>query len=74
MKTFIYKVRTDSPIRGANRTITVYRMKRNYPEFVGRDNQINTAAHCGDVGAAKRIIQLHGDVNPVIESIKLYEV
>ena len=74
MKTFIYKVDKSSPLRGYNRTITVFRMMRNYPRVIGRDNQINTAASCGDVGSAKRIIQLHGDVDPVIESINIYEV
>ena len=48
MKTYIYTAIKESPLRGCNRTITVYQVKRNRPELVAVINDINTATYKGD--------------------------
>ncbi len=56
MKHFIYKIRKDSDKRGYNREITVYRLKNSQPEYVGYDDEINTASYKGDYAIACGII------------------
>ena len=57
MKTFLYVADSASPFRGYNRTISVYRVKNNAPEFLGSDAKINTASYCGDSGTAREVIR-----------------
>ena len=56
MKHFLYIAHDYSRARGFNRTIMVYRIKKNVPEFVGYNEQINTASYKGDLAAANKII------------------
>ena len=56
MKTFIYVLLNKSTKRGYNRTITVYRVKNNTPEFVGTDDRIITGCYKGDYATACHII------------------
>jgi hypothetical protein len=56
MKTFFFKVQQSSDKRGYNRTIYVYRIKNNQPEFLGYDEEIHTASYKGDRGVAAKII------------------
>jgi len=58
MITYLYKATDSSRERGYNRTITVYRMKRNIPHFLGTDDRINTASYKGDYAIACGIISL----------------
>ena len=55
MKTFVYLADAHSELRGHNRTITVYRIKQNTPEYIGQA-AVNTAAYRGDSGTAREII------------------
>jgi hypothetical protein len=55
MKTFVYTADASSHFRGKNRTITVYRIKRNTPEYIGA-YAVNTASYCGDSGTAREVI------------------
>ena len=55
MKTYIYKA-TEGGARGFNRTITVYRMKNNKPEYLGYNDRIHTASTYGDKGEAVTLI------------------
>jgi len=81
MKTYIYTVDHSSTERGYNRTIVVYRIKRNQPLIIGTNNRINTASYKGDYAIASAIIakhdnhQLnHGGYFLKNKSIKLIEV
>ena len=56
MKTYIYKAIDSSVERGYNRTIEVYRVKNNKPEFVGYTAKISTASYKGDYAVACDII------------------
>lgn len=56
MKTYFFKVKQSSDKRGCNRTIYVYRIKNNQPEFLGYDEDINTSAYRGDRSIAAKII------------------
>ena len=56
MKTYLYKA-TDNGARGYNRCITVYRVKRNKPEYIGHNDKINTASTYGDKGEAVCLIR-----------------
>lgn len=55
MKTYIYKA-TEGGARGFDRTVTVYRVRRNRPEFLGYNDRINTAYTYGDKGEAVQLI------------------
>jgi len=55
MKTFVYIADAHSDLRGKNRTISVYRIKQNTPEYIG-GYAVNTASYCGDSGTAREII------------------
>lgn len=54
MKTYIYQ-ETDSPARGCNKRVTVFRIKRNRPHIVGRCDR-STASWKGAHGEAVTII------------------
>lgn len=56
MITFIYKVIKSSNKRGYNREVLVYRIKNNKPDFIGYDDEINTASYKGDKAIASWII------------------
>lgn len=56
MQTFIYTVRHESPKRGYNRTVVVYRIVKNKPIFIDSDIEINTASYKGDYAVACKII------------------
>ena len=56
MKTYIYKAIDSSRSRGYNRTIEVYRVKNNKPEYLGCNENISTASYKGDVATAKQLI------------------
>ena len=56
MKTFIYKVMDGSNARGYNKTVVVYRMKRNVPDLVGYDEHVDTAAFKGYKTVAHQLI------------------
>lgn len=56
MKTYIYKVTPNSTVRGANRTIEAYRMKRNKPIYLGMNDHINTASYKGDLPCAMELV------------------
>ncbi len=56
MKTYIYKA-TEGGARGFNRTITVYRVKNNRPEYLGYNDKIDTASTYGDKGEAVCLIR-----------------
>jgi hypothetical protein len=78
MKTYIYKA-TEGGARGYNRTITVYRVKNNKPEFLGYNDKIDTASTYGDKGEAVSLIgELCGHKNDHYsfdsENIQLFEV
>lgn len=53
---YIYLVENDSAVRGFNRTVTVYKIVRNKPEFVGTDDRQNSAAWHGAYAVACKII------------------
>ena len=55
MKTYMYKA-SEGGARGYNRTITVYRIKNNVPEFLGYNDKIHTASTYGDYGEAVQVI------------------
>ncbi len=55
MKTYIYKA-TEGGARGFNRTISVYRVKNNRPEYLGCNDRIDTASTYGDKGEAVQVI------------------
>jgi len=55
MKTYLYKA-IDRGARGYNRSIAVYRVKNNRPEYLGINDHINTASTYGDVGEAVQLI------------------
>lgn len=57
MKTYIYTVAKNSDRRGYNRTISVYRIKHNFPSHVGTDNLIHTASYPGDASIVREIIK-----------------
>lgn len=56
MKKFISIIETSSPKKGYNRTVTVYRVKNNELNYIGHDDEINTAAYKGDYAIACSII------------------
>lgn len=53
---YIYLLENSSAVRGFNRTVTVYKMVRNKPEYVGKDERQNSAAWVGAYGVACKII------------------
>ena len=55
MKTFIYTVQHNSPVRGYNRRVTVYRIKQNVPTYLGYTDA-NTAGSKGDYAMACEVI------------------
>ena len=58
---YIYLVENSSAERGFNRTVTGYKMVRNKPEYVGKDDRQNSAAWVGAYGVACKIISAkHG--------------
>ena len=57
MITFIYSVEESSRQRGYNQSITVWRLKRNKPVFIGSNDKINTASSKGADGEAINIIE-----------------
>ena len=56
MKTYIYTVRPYSAARDYNMTVVVHRIKHNVPEFVGMNEEINTAAYKGAYAVACQIL------------------
>ena len=56
MRTYIFNV-SDSPVRGCNTRVTVYRVKRNRPHIVGVSDN-NTATWKGAHGEAVSIIHV----------------
>lgn len=56
MKTFLFKIEPSSSIRGYNRTVSVYRIMRNQPVFIGYNDKISTASYRGDYAVAFQII------------------
>ena len=56
MKTYIFKVTTNSTVRGYNRTVDVYRVKNNRPVFIGYNAEISTASYKGDYAIACQIV------------------
>ena len=87
MKTFVYTVRDSSRMRGYNRTIRVFRVKHNKPEFIGREEAISTASYKGDYAIACQIVSDnlghkmsdgHGSIGRgyslVSKNIRLFEV
>jgi len=81
MESYIYVVQTDPKWfkrRHYNRSITVYRIKRNVPLLVGRDD-VNTASYKGDRATAMNIIanatgKKMADGYKLVEQIRLQEV
>lgn len=65
MITFIYSVQQSSRARGHNQTITVWRLKRNKPVFVGSNDQINTASTKGCKGEAVQVIERELNIKSV---------
>ena len=58
---YIYKLENSSAARGFNRTVTVYKMVRNKPEYVGMDERQDSAAWRGGYSVACEIISAeHG--------------
>ena len=53
---YIYRLDASSSVRGFNRTVTVYKMVRNKPEYVGKDDRQNSAAWVGAYAVACKII------------------
>lgn len=53
---YIYRLDDSSAVRGFNRTVTVYKMVRNKPEYVGLDNRQSSAAWVGAYAVACQII------------------
>jgi len=79
MKTYLFKATDSSTVRGYNRTIDVYRMKHNRPEWIGRDDEINTASTYGDKGEAVQLIaKIEGvkadSYNILDPNVQLFEV
>ena len=80
MQTFIFKVTQSSSQRGYNRTIEVYRVKNNYPHFVGYNDKIDTASYRGDKAVANHIIadnlgyKMKGGYNLARQDVQLIEV
>ena len=63
MKTYIYKA-IEGGARGFNRTVSVYRVKNNVPEYLGSNDRIQTASTYGDYGEAVTLIgQICGHKN-----------
>lgn len=56
MKTYIYKAEDMSCKRGYNRTVSVYRVKNNVPQYIGYDDEISTASYKGDKAIASILI------------------
>lgn len=56
MKKFIALVKLSSDKKGYNRTVTVYQVKNNELNYIGYDDEINTAAYIGDYAIACHII------------------
>lgn len=71
MKTYIYKVSNSSDARGFNRTISVYRVKRNVPTLIGEDNKIHTASYCGDLGTVRNIIKANEGTSRIMHLIEV---
>lgn len=58
---YIYLLENSSAERGFNRTVTVYKIVRNKPEYVGKDDKQNSAAWTGGYSVACNIISAeHG--------------
>lgn len=58
---YIYLLENSSTERGFNRTVTVYKIVRNKPEYVGRDDRQNSAGWAGAYGVACKIVsEEHG--------------
>lgn len=58
---YIFLVENSSAERGFNRTVTVYKIVRNKPEYVGKDDKQNSAAWVGGYAVACKIISAeHG--------------
>ena len=58
---YIYKEEHSSIQKGFNRTVTVYKIVRNKPEYVGKDDRLNSAAWVGGYATACKIISAeHG--------------
>lgn len=81
MKTYIYKAINSSVERGYNRTIEVYRIKNNKPEYVGYTAKISTASYKGDYAVACDIINTwdklkleQGGYKLASKSVQLFEV
>ena len=53
---YIYLVENSSSERRFNRTVTVYKIVRNKPEYVGMDERQNSAAWTGAYAVACKII------------------
>jgi len=56
MRTFIYIATDSSPLRGYNRSIRVYELINNKPEYLGCDEKIRTASYRGDKAVACQIV------------------
>lgn len=56
MRTYIYIKQNHATRRGCNKTIIVYRIKRNIPEFVGY-GEFNSAGWAGAKVEANRILR-----------------
>ena len=79
MKTYIYKAIDSSERRGYNRTIAVYRVINNRPEYLGMNDEIQTAATYGDKGEAVQLIgklcgHKHNNYGFISNNIKLYSI
>ena len=63
MRTFIYIVTESSPKRGYNRSIRVYELINNRPEYIGYNDKITTAAYKGDGAVTCQIIADNTDLD-----------
>ena len=58
---YIYRLDDSSAARGFNRTVTVYKIVRNKPEYVGMDERQDSAGWVGAYAVACKIISAeHG--------------
>ena len=78
MKTYLYKA-TDDGARGFNRTVSVYRVINNKPEWIGANDRIHTASTYGDFGEAVQLIgelrgHKHNSYKFDSKNIQLFEV
>lgn len=67
-KSFIYTI-TESPARGSNLRVNVYRIKRNAPVYLGCQD-VNTASYYGNYATACQVIAAAGEA-PMGDSYRL---